>query len=453
MCDLAYKGLKEDKLVFTRDDVEEVFPANYQELDLPVLDLMTVAKSYSSRGAHDTYNFLHLTIQEFLGAYWVTHLTDTEKLHFFREHLMDNRFRMVLLFLSGLTELRFPDAHSVFSKDLWIMDCILICHLLYESGNISILKYVSENCVVGKSISLFGSKFDALVVSHFVAYSGCQWDRLELRPGDVKYVHKFFCTPECVNTSIKETLITFSPSPENTLPSFTLIEINKLNQDLMLSKLLDEIKQTVKINVHITICEDDVQSCRALTETLCTVFVGPHPVHRKCYTIKLDFLERMSFSADSCDRSPVYSNSKTNLCETLAECLAQNSFITHVTLNSLRAASDISCIFTRLSQNDSVSKLECFKVYNSPIPFPSPPVPMDFLTSLLNMISTNKSLNQVSLDIPHLSDLICAQIMAIRSALISNTSLQKLTMCNGLYEFKRNPITKEVEFTNFPGFC
>lgn len=78
---------------------------------------------------------------------------------------------------------------------------------------------------------------------------------------------------------------------------------------------------------------------------------------------------------------------------------------------------------------------------------------MDFLTALLNLISTNKSLKQIDIDVPRLSDLICTQIMAIVSVLINNTSLQMLTMCNGLYVFKRNTVTKEMEFTNFPNFA
>ena len=46
--------------------------------------------------------------------------------------------------------------------------------------------------------------------------------------GDVEYVHKFFCTPESANTSVKEILITFSQSPEHVLPN---VEINELNCD------------------------------------------------------------------------------------------------------------------------------------------------------------------------------------------------------------------------------
>ena len=261
----------------------------------------------------------------------------------------------------------------------------------------------------------------------------------------MKCVHKFFCTPESASTSVKEILITFSPSPERMLPN---VEMNELNRDLTVLNLLDQITQTIKIVVDITIYQDDSLSCQALTETLHTVFVGPHPLHRKSYAINFNFIESMPFNTDNYCRSPYYNISKTKLCETLGECLALNSSITHVSMRSV-TASDTSCIFTQLSQNDSISKLECLHVYNNPTPF-LPPIPVDFLPALVNLISTNKTLTELCIDVPGLSGLFCAQFNDIKSVLINNTSLRKLTMCNGLYQFKRNSVTNEMEFTNPP---
>ena len=391
LCNLAFKGLEEDKLVFKGDEVEEYFPDNYQELDvdLPVLDLMTSAKSYSSRGAQDTYSFLHLTIQEFLAAYWVAqNFTDAQKIHFFQQYIWDTRFRMVLLFLSGLTELKFPDAQSIFGKDLGIPYNIHACHLLYESGNTSIFKYVSENSAISKSIMLRGSNIERLVVTYLVANSGSQWDSFELRPEDVKLVRKLFCTQESTNTSIKETIIKFDSMV--TQYSGMADGGNEPSQDLMILKLLDELTPITRIVVGITVYENRFYSCQTLIETLHTVFVGPHSVREKYYTIELDFIEPITQNQSTNN----YKNSKTKLCETLAECIAQNSFITHVTLYSA-TASNVSCIFSRLSQEDSRSKLEYFQYHARQLPHLAPPVPVEFLTALSNLISTNKSLKQL----------------------------------------------------------
>ena len=77
---VAYNGLKEDKIVFERGDLKLEFSQMFVGKDLPVLDLMTSAKSYSNRGTHDTYSFLHLVVQEYLGAFWAAkYLSENEK--------------------------------------------------------------------------------------------------------------------------------------------------------------------------------------------------------------------------------------------------------------------------------------------------------------------------------------------------------------------------------------
>ena len=193
---------------------------------------------------------------------------------------------------------------------------------------------------------------------------------------------------------------------------------NELSQDLMILKLLDELTQITRVVVSITVYENRFYSCQTLIETLQTVFVGPHSVREKCYTIVLDFIEPITEN-----QSTNYKNSKTKLCETLAECIAQNSFITHVTLHSA-TASNVSCIFSRLSQEDSKSKLEYFQYRARQIPHLAPPVPVEFLTALSNLISTNRSLKQLDLDMPRLDTLVVSKIMDLKSALISNTTLQ-----------------------------
>ena len=102
---LAYSSLKEDKLVFEREELEQTLSLVFNT-DIPMLDLMTSAKSYSKRGTHDTYSFLHLTIQEYLCAFWAANnLSDKGKLDFLRENLQKERFYMILWFFAGITKL------------------------------------------------------------------------------------------------------------------------------------------------------------------------------------------------------------------------------------------------------------------------------------------------------------------------------------------------------------
>ena len=62
------------------------------------------------------HQFLHLTIQEFLAAWWITHHDDQNVL--FREHFHGTHFRMALRFVAGLTELKDESYQEYFIKEV-----------------------------------------------------------------------------------------------------------------------------------------------------------------------------------------------------------------------------------------------------------------------------------------------------------------------------------------------
>ena len=424
LCKLAYKGLEDDKLVFSRNDVEKNFVSEHQEssTDLPVLDLMTSAKSYSSRGAQDTYSFLHLTIQEFLAAYWVAHYSsDTTKLELFQQKLMDNRFRMVLLFLSGMTKLNFPRVFDTFGQISWDRDLVHVCHLLYESGNHFLCKSISNEYFSSMVVKLTGSRFDALVISHFVAYSGCQWDELELRPDDAKVVHKVFSTCTVENTSIQNIVLNFH-------------EWSGGDTEL---KLLDELNQINRINIPI---KEMRYNQNLASKMLSTALMGRNAIREKECTITWDYTD-----------NPENCYLVEQFCKTLAECLAQSSSVTEVRLKSV-LAEDIDRLFTHLSRgNTPVSKLTCLTCtigqYKSSSKSKQPPVFQKFCTSLARYLSRNTSLIQVDLDIPLHSDIFSSCMETIKSGLVHNESLQKLNvkLFDGEVFFLRNIRTNEIE--------
>ena len=425
LCTLAIKGLEEDKLVFSRNDVEKIFPSEYHksERDLPVLDLMTSAKSYTIRGAQDTYSFLHLTIQEFLAAYWVAHYSpDTTKLELFQQKLMDSRFRMVLLFLSGMTKLTFPKVFDTFSQISWDKDIVHACHLLYESGNHNLYKSISNEYFssTGRVVKLTGSRFDALVISHFIAYSDSQWDEVELRPDDVKIVHKVFSTCTVENTSIQNIVLNFH-------------EWSGGDAEL---KLLDELNQINRINIPIRYNQ------KLASRMLSTALMGQNAIREKECTITWDYTD----NPENCDLVEQF-------CKTLAECLAQSSSVTEVRLKSV-LAEDIDQLFTHLSQgNTPVSKLTHLTCtigqYKSSSKSKQPPVFQKCCTSLARYLSSNTSLIQVDLEIPLHSDVFSSCVETVKSGLVHNKCLQKLNI--KLFDdevfFQRNIKTNEIELT------
>ena len=100
----AFSGMIEDKLVFEYNELKEARTA----LPLGLLNMIDTYQNYQEK---HYYQFLHFTIQEFLAAMYLTkQFTSNEKLQFVRSHLNEDRYRITLLFLAGLTGLDFiPD--------------------------------------------------------------------------------------------------------------------------------------------------------------------------------------------------------------------------------------------------------------------------------------------------------------------------------------------------------
>ena len=190
---LAYNGLVADKMVFSVDNLEAAFPdCSDVDIERSLLSLMTVFKEFISTGEDLSYQFLHLTIQEFLAARWAAHqLSDGELLTFFQNHLREERYRMVLLFVAGISQLRFPSAENIFYDQKWNFGEIntfnyhyflFLAHLIYESQNFNLfrnLASVIQGSVVSAAYYSM-SPFDCLVLAHFLAWGDCSLKLLDL---------------------------------------------------------------------------------------------------------------------------------------------------------------------------------------------------------------------------------------------------------------------------------
>ena len=184
---LAYDGLVADKMVFSVKDISTAF-SNCHDLDesINLLSLMTVFNAYTCTSEESSYHFLHLTIQEFLAARWAaSQLSDGKLLKIFQEHLREERYRMVLLFLAGNSQLKFPFAEDLFRETLDFKDpdsrdysngevvdhFLFLTHLIYESQNFGLFHNLASAV---EGAELFAawyhmSPFDCLVLSHFLA--------------------------------------------------------------------------------------------------------------------------------------------------------------------------------------------------------------------------------------------------------------------------------------------
>ena len=209
LCKLAYDKLKQNppKLTFSSSELPEDY-----------LGLMTSFAEYGY--GKKTYQFLHLSIQEFLAAWWITKYEMTEEL--FKDHFDNEDFRLCLRFVAGLTHLEHTSYRQYFNKPIdlqckrvplfgshamylsWFRQNlevvttrhldphtidifydkfdVLLLQLLYESQNITLCHILAQS-MINQSLCLCHlnlSLFDILCLSYFLNNSKITWKYLDL---------------------------------------------------------------------------------------------------------------------------------------------------------------------------------------------------------------------------------------------------------------------------------
>ena len=213
MCQFAYKSLKENnpKMTFSSIEIQQ---------HLKQTGYLGLIRNYDK----DVYQFLHLSIQEFLAAWWIAKYNEkTEEI--FNAHFDDDHFRMCLRFVASLTHLE-PETNyqQYFNKEL-DLQCkrkplfgfdvcyrsrfyqnpeirleafpldhvstdddddnkfIACLQLLYESQNETLCEILSQS-INNHSLCLhrvrLSEVFDILCLSYFLNNSNITWNHLDL---------------------------------------------------------------------------------------------------------------------------------------------------------------------------------------------------------------------------------------------------------------------------------
>ena len=209
MCRLAYTSLKNEsnKMTFSSDQLQDYSLSEAAKEDY--LGLMTSFEDYE-----EWYQFIHLSIQEFLAAWWIAkHEEKTEEV--FKDCFDNDHFRMCLRFVAGLTHLEHENYQQYFSKQL-DLQCktrplfgfgalynsyftsssitehftsdsfdkfpVFLLQLLYESQNTALCQVLAQS-IKDSSLCLNDvqlSSFDVMCLSFFIENSKANWNQLDL---------------------------------------------------------------------------------------------------------------------------------------------------------------------------------------------------------------------------------------------------------------------------------
>ena len=176
---IAYEGILHDQQVIFCD-----LPEDFETLGL----MQCVPELYADEGAAVSYNFLHLTVQEYLAAFHLSQQPAQKQIEHFREYNRFNKhhFLVVLRFVCGINKF------TGYSSEVLNTLCVLesdddsasvvhdvtfdTLHWLFEAQDNDIIANLlgSSDIQLDTFLSTV-TPFDCFVLGYCVSHSNCTW--------------------------------------------------------------------------------------------------------------------------------------------------------------------------------------------------------------------------------------------------------------------------------------
>ena len=147
LCLIAYRGIVVDKVIFTN---REIAAYGVDASSVSGLGLFLVAPS--AYGKEKSYNFLHLMLQEFCAAYYISTLPTSQQMECFNRFQSKESFKMVWRFYSGITGLENKDMLYCILPSKLALICseyrgrrmVELSHCVYEAQNDDVCRLVGD---------------------------------------------------------------------------------------------------------------------------------------------------------------------------------------------------------------------------------------------------------------------------------------------------------------------
>lgn len=283
LCELAFVNLMENRYMFNYEELRWAFPhCEREDVEFHTLGLLTAVKSFTSFSEETSYQFLHLTIQEYLAArHIVTKLSPEEQAGFFKQHLEHQWLRATLVFLFGLSSSALFPIFEELTQPVATHDLLFIIHCIYESQSPQLCSALANGMqyIIDLRENDFITPFQSRTLAYFLSSSGCLWNTLHFPEwGFNDCLLKAFqkcCNSVHVQGSQVESVSFYSFQTSSWLP-----------RSYLTGNALEVIGKTVlfrhlrTLKVGLTQCDNVVSMCNGLRllrdlQTLELSFFGP----------------------------------------------------------------------------------------------------------------------------------------------------------------------------------
>ena len=389
LCQLAYTNLTNTRMTFT--------PSQFQQSSIneDFLGLITTFIDYDKK----THQFLHLTIQEFLAAWWISKHEKTEEK--FNDHFDNDHFQMCLRFTAGLTHLEHESYQQYFNKWQFDLQCMTqlptvfetYCHpsfsesnslmtalcrtyennyyvhgfsnllyvqlfqLLYESQNATLCEVLAQS-VVNASICFDtrSSFFETLCFGYFINNSSITWNQLHLDVPNDQFIAALTRDHQSTNDIQCKAL-------KLALAGCSNESIHKLAQ----TPLLCNVQELYCDLFGVGISDFRIHSSFAHDFVLLEVLKLPH--------LKILFFnEKRTYGG-------------TDNCSEIEKCLETNLTLKemHVTLPSYKSKPIVNSIIKGVTKNEIITSFSLVTQYTG------------FMADIRTLLKHNKTLKSFSL--------------------------------------------------------
>ena len=359
LCFCAYSNLKTQSNTFTRDQIEELtYSSVFKHFEL--------MQFYKIAGII-TYQFRHLTVQEFLSAWWISQQDDQEKL--FQEHFEDTHFCMTLRFVAGLTELKDDRYQEYFGKEV-DLQCIRKPLFGFESHHYSVF-HQNPQMLCNEIYENYGYEYpfhepyydtDAIQMLHLIHESKnkllCQKFASSIKNSSlcVNRVYSSQFDSLCLSFLLKHSKITW-----NCLHHEYVHDMLKLsNEDSNMTNCI--VMKATYYDITSVIKIHQSSLCQYLQETYINVFYTSGTIHHDSVVImftqlfKLPHLNILHVDILKLSSVQSYHHIDNELLVEMEKVLSTNHTIKEflIELSRLKFNSLINSLLTGVERNDTI---------------------------------------------------------------------------------------------------
>ena len=174
---LALEGISSDDLCFPQRKLFDLCKPDESLISFDGYGLLKILHIFRKLRTESFYHFLHLTIQEWLAAHYLSQLADSDIITWLEKNHEDPRYIVVIQFLCGINQFQSPSLCSFLPKiKISLSVCRWVFEGQWEKGCEKITTQMGDTFPVGvPDVRQTMQPYDCMVLFFVLKHSKTQW--------------------------------------------------------------------------------------------------------------------------------------------------------------------------------------------------------------------------------------------------------------------------------------